>query len=456
MKTIQTYQTKSVPGYTPTTKEVDGKTYVVVPVVMIREGVHNGSRGAIYHSQMELVKTIPEWEGKPVVIDHPQDLEGNYISANSTGVKVIGYVNSPVMVKDKLQAFVYFDTEATPADLLEQVNAGKIIEVSVGVYSDEVEMEGEWNGEKFKKIAVNEKPDHLAILPNDVGACSVQDGCGIRIYKRNDENMEQRAEVKLMPQVFLTNSTNWSERMNRLHSLVQLEDVRSSDNDWKYHYLEEVWESYVIYEVRESGKPNPSLRQRAYQVDVDGKVKWTEDEPVEVQRKVFYVKLNTNKSMTEKCNCPEKVNALIANAFTHLEETDRGWLSELTGEQLDRLVPKPVKPVEVQVNADQAKAEILQSITTIEDLLKVTPEALKETIQKGVEQYQAYCAEMVKTIMTNAAKDTWTEDELNAQPTSMLEKLGKSYGKPGNYSGQAAGAAPQTNKAAAPILMPLM
>ena len=58
---------------------------------------------------------------------------------------------------------------------------GLLMEVSTGLFSDDESIQGQWNDKKYIGIVRNHKPDHLALLPGGVGACSANDGCGIRI-----------------------------------------------------------------------------------------------------------------------------------------------------------------------------------------------------------------------------------------------------------------------------------
>jgi hypothetical protein len=50
---------------------MEGRDYLVAPMVMITEGVHNGSGGSLYYSKEELEKTPESWNHKPVVVYNP-------------------------------------------------------------------------------------------------------------------------------------------------------------------------------------------------------------------------------------------------------------------------------------------------------------------------------------------------------------------------------------------------
>lgn len=179
-----------------------GKKHLIVPVVMMVEGVHHGSRGQLLHTAQELGHFIQSWNGIPVVIDHPQDEEGNYISANEPSVMestVVGKIFNAHMNGSRLIAEAWIEEDkirnVSPVTLA-SIESREIVEVSVGVFSDEEQVTGEWNGEEYTAIARNHRPDHLALLPGGVGACSVDDGCGMGVNKKGGKtSMENNATV---------------------------------------------------------------------------------------------------------------------------------------------------------------------------------------------------------------------------------------------------------------------
>lgn len=187
METVEQIQeiivNRENPTYTIQTRSLDGKKYLVVPVVMMKEGVHVGSRGAVYHQIHELGKFPSAWNGIPVTINHPKDNEG-FVSAKSPDIPHVGKVFHTFTDGDKLKAQAWVDEQkilAQSPTALAYIRQGKPLEVSVGVFTDEELITGEWNGENYVAVAKNYRPDHLALLPEDTGACSWNDGCGIRV-----------------------------------------------------------------------------------------------------------------------------------------------------------------------------------------------------------------------------------------------------------------------------------
>lgn len=171
-----------------------GRKHLVVPVVMMVEGVHNGSAGPMLHTEEHLRENVQSWNGRPVTIGHPQEGEEN-ISANTPRVMeewTVGHIFN-AHYDNGLKAEAWIDLEEiqnkSPAALA-YIREGRPLEVSVGVFNDTDETEGEWNGETYEAIATNYQPDHLALLPGERGACSWTDGCGVRVNQEGGEMVE--------------------------------------------------------------------------------------------------------------------------------------------------------------------------------------------------------------------------------------------------------------------------
>jgi hypothetical protein len=151
------------------------------PVTLLVEGVHRGSHGAIYHSAKVLEKATHLWEGVNLTLGHPQ-VDGNFVSIHhSPEIEeryTIGKVTAPYWDSEKkaIRATVKISANEPQAKRLM-----KLREVSVGIFGDETEIYGQFYGESYNACALTHVPDHLAVLPEGVrGACSVDDGCGIR------------------------------------------------------------------------------------------------------------------------------------------------------------------------------------------------------------------------------------------------------------------------------------
>jgi hypothetical protein len=170
----------------PRYEVLEGRQYLVVPMVMITEGVHDGSNGPLYYPEAELGKTPAVWNHKPIISYHPQDSQGNSISActpeiiENRGVGLI--MNTRWSTDDKkLRGEAWLDeTKLAKVDsrVLEAIRNGKVVEISTGLFTDNEQSSGVWNGKKYESIARNYRPDHLAILFDQPGACK---GAGLLV-----------------------------------------------------------------------------------------------------------------------------------------------------------------------------------------------------------------------------------------------------------------------------------
>lgn len=156
-----------------------GREYLVAPTVAIVEGVLNDH----LVTMEEVGKSLPAWEGVPLVIDHPTR-DGVNISAHEEGVPRYGFLAFP-SVNGKFKAEAWWDVallhEAGEIGetILHNLEQGHPMEGSTAYYQEAVEQPGTFNGVPYASIATNLQPDHYAVLPHGIGACSLAQGCGI-------------------------------------------------------------------------------------------------------------------------------------------------------------------------------------------------------------------------------------------------------------------------------------
>jgi len=435
--------------YTIREEMYHGRKHIVVPVVMMVEGVHNGSAGPIMHTEDNLRQNVQSWNGRPVTIGHPED-EGGNVSANSPTVMdewTVGQIFN-AHYDNGLKAEAWIDLEEIQRKsptALTYIRQGRPLEVSVGIFNNTEAVEGEWHGETYEAIAIDYQPDHLALLPGEQGACSWEDGCGIRVNKEGG-TMEKFIEtLKDLSKdgyavSLVTNEQGYREIAQTLQTKLD-----GLDNDIKVHFLTEVFDDYFVYEVRNRERGDSTLYKRDYTV-VNNSVEFGDADPVEVRRSVEYVTFsmrrnppNTNNKNEKSMACCEgKVENLIANKLTRYTPEDKEWLMTLSEEQIDKLEPVEVKPEKKeeapQVNKDQVISDFKESLKTIEDYTELMPDEMKEKVSAGVGLYKEHREELIESILTNTEKDTWDKEGLEAMDTKTLEKVAKSV-TPHDYSG---------------------
>lgn len=169
------------------TEDLHGREHVVAPVTLVREMVLKGE----FLPFDEIEATQLAWNAKPGTITHPTNESGDFVPASAPdtfeshraatlfGVETAATTNSldgEVWIDRELSTSVADDLDRDdPAELLLD---GETVEVSVGYWYQRFEADGEHDGESFDAVQVGIQPDHLALLPNAEGECSIEDGCG--------------------------------------------------------------------------------------------------------------------------------------------------------------------------------------------------------------------------------------------------------------------------------------
>jgi len=166
----------------PTVGEVDfnGKKYLSAPVVMLLPDVLNG----VLVTEDVAAKFPETWNGMPVTLGHP--MKNNvHVDANQPDILEefkIGQLFGCRWDEGKLKGFAYLDPDILGKKnqtLLDKIKANEMVEVSTGFFSDDDPTPGQWNGKDYTVVAKTIYPNHFAILPSGIGACSIAKGAGI-------------------------------------------------------------------------------------------------------------------------------------------------------------------------------------------------------------------------------------------------------------------------------------
>jgi hypothetical protein len=181
-------------------KTLHGRQYLVVDATILREGVLNGSRGPLYYPPDEISANPGVWNHVPIVAWHPKDKDGNPTLARHP--EVLEEYGLGVLFNDQydpehatrnVEAWFdearteNFDRRLKPEHkILPRLRKGQPIELSTGLFTDNIPGVGTFNtqdgrAKSYSHIARNYRPDHLAALPDQLGACSVRDGCGFNV-----------------------------------------------------------------------------------------------------------------------------------------------------------------------------------------------------------------------------------------------------------------------------------
>jgi hypothetical protein len=171
----------------------NGREYLVAPATLLLERVLNGSKGPLFYPGEEIRKNPDAWNAMPIVLRHPVR-DGLHVSARDPDILAeqgLGHVWRAAW-NDRLDTEAWFDVLHTERHdralpeaqrIIGRLERGEPVELSTGLYTDnEPAAPGAvHDGQPYSFIARNYRPDHVAVLPDEVGACSVKDGCGVLV-----------------------------------------------------------------------------------------------------------------------------------------------------------------------------------------------------------------------------------------------------------------------------------
>lgn len=189
-----------------------GREYVVANAVILKHGVLPGSKGPLYYPLNEVTADQGIWNGIPVTARHPfvtkPDGTPLHVSARRPDIHnafVVGMLFNDRVDGDKRSLEVWFDVQnANRIDprIVPAVLAGKEINGSTGLNFrglDQAVANSKFGDKAYTHSVRGIQPDHFAILMDEKGACSVQDGCGINVNSLTNPDPEHT--IPLFPEV---------------------------------------------------------------------------------------------------------------------------------------------------------------------------------------------------------------------------------------------------------------
>lgn len=430
------------------TETMEGVEYTVVPMSMLTEGVFAGTDGPLMYTANQLAKTPAIWNGRPIVVYHPM-LDGCAISAGDPMVfdkQKVGFVMNTHWNGQKLLAEAWIDAaKADKVDVrvMEAITNNQVMEVSTGVFTDKVHNPGTFDGKEFAYEATNFRPDHLALLPDQKGACSVADGAGLLVANAlSHSNIHQQLQQTLR------------EKMG--------------DDVW----VMDVYPDFVVYE---NGR---DLERLPYTTE-DTEVSLGTELPEKVVRVTEYRTAtgafvgNSStreilKPVPEEDTMDKKklVDGLIANASTQWAETDREFLEGLDAPQLEKMTPvanaqndeedpQPAKgnatktstqspqgdspednPTGNRENtpATQGGANRNPQPASLQEFLATAPTELRGPLNSIIANHNARHAELVESLVANE-RCAFSKEELTSRSIDELEKLASMVAPTSNGEG---------------------
>lgn len=250
------------------------KQWLVAPAVLIVEGVLNG----LYVPAHEIEIPTLSWNGRPVPLYHPDEGDGSANVPLVIDQSVMGSVFNARFENRSLKAELWLDMQkcaelgGEAAQVVADVQAGKVIELSTGYYCLVKQQAGVFNGIPYHGITHHILPDHVAILPSQVGACSVADGCGVNRNKQEERPMPKKDVNTVFH--FEANAAMSHEDVKRLLRQALASTVQGVPGH-VWIYIPDVYEDRVVYEIEvenAAGQVQAEMLQRPYTISENGMV----------------------------------------------------------------------------------------------------------------------------------------------------------------------------------------
>ena len=421
-------------------ERLEGREYLVAPMVMLTEGVHAGSLGPIYYPPEQIQKSVHAWNHKPIVVYHPDS--GTACDPIVLENRKVGIILNTIWDDEskKLRAEAWIDIEkAKEVDdrILDFLEEGKVMEVSTGLFHFGSPEEGVWNGEQYVAVVKDIVADHLALLPDKVGACSVQDGAGL--LQLNEEGNAIWSFDKKYNSVLMKVVQKYLNAMevttNEDTGEMSLDDLRESlfqqvqSKFGRDAYLVEVFKDFVIFEDFNVGK----MYRVGYSSD-DSSVSLNLEAAEEVIQKTTYVPVkNEETKMTKE----ELISFLIANEDSIWEESDAEALSKLSDEKLEKMAeqlkeeegeeeesttPEATSTPAPQANPEKELAVAQNQKVDAQSYIQNAPPEIREMLESGLAAHQAEKKRLISTIVANE-NNRFTEEQLQKKPLGELQAI---------------------------------
>lgn len=443
------------PGAKTRIETLEGREHVVVPAVMMVEGVHNGSSGPILYPWEELSKTPEIWNQKPVVVYHPKGSACDPDVVNNRKIGVI--MNAKADSKGKrLPAEAWLErsrADAVDKRIFTAIDNNEMMELSTGVFVDAELTPGEWNGEDYVAIARNMRSDHLALLPDKIGACSIKDGAGLLRNELKDGKMpKEKMLQRLMSWLHIDNEMSHENIRQALQAALRTKLSVGTDGPWVW--VEAVYENFFVYDDGKS-----KLFRLGYSSS-DAGVSLSDETPVEVIRVTEFrtvdgAKFVGNQDQTTTNSDMNKTQMIAAILAANIGWSESKALEGLSDKQIESIhngLPKKETPAPgattnqtpAPAPATPAAAATPATVTsnatatpvTLEEWERTAPPAVVAVFKALQNNQAAEEAALIAKIVENKELG-WTEAELKGTPIANLRKMAKQAEAPAvhNYNG---------------------
>ncbi|WP_312996485.1 DUF2213 domain-containing protein [Leclercia sp.] len=423
------------------TTTINGQEHYVIrgAVPIVDDIVMNGG---LYLGE-EINNSYQTMEGKLMPLSHPK-VDGKYVSANDPRAINIFHVGAWAQnvskAGDKTVTDVYINksvAETKPDgkrlinrldEMIDGTNTDPI-HLSTGLLTNKEKKSGESKGKKYSWIARNMQFDHIAILLDEPGAGTPEEGVGMFVNADGQEGEVETASLidaannlkdGLVNKVkfFLTHNSDAS--FDEIYQMLR-EAIRAPSGSDVYRYVVTVWPDKFIYE---EGR---QLFQQKYLID-DNAVTLV-GEPIEVVRKPTEYEVKTNG---EQNPMKQKMIAALNAAGVTTEGLTDDQVWDAYNQQMQKKAGGGDQ-AGTPMNAEAITAAVNMAIGPLTDKISHLETQLQANAEKDTaEKRQAVKAKF--PFMTEAAINSLAPEALNDMFSQCQTSTGLNPAFQGNGS----------------------
>jgi len=244
--------------------------FMTAPVSFCSATVCNGA----LKTWDEIKKTWQMWEGRPITFEHPDQM----VVKNPTDI--IGFLGNVEKDEEnkRLKGELYVMQE--PAEFNQQdENYWKVMlqalkdrdEISIGYWAVPENEEGTHTDEFENELEYDEAvtqilPDHIASV--DKGACSPEQGCGVGVERKIEENERMSLLSKIHEKLKTLVKTNYSEVEAKEAEDMEIRKTKSEDRVDEVPKIKRNEDgSYKIIEEKETDSMTEEEKSEQNEID---------------------------------------------------------------------------------------------------------------------------------------------------------------------------------------------
>lgn len=405
------------------TTTINGQEHYVIrgAVPIVDDIVMNGG---LYPAE-EINNSYQTMERKLMPIGHPM-VNGKYVSANDPQAVNDYYAGAWAQnvskAKDKVVMDVYVnkvvaDTKPDGKRLIHRLddmisgNNADPIHVSTGLLLNKEQKTGESKQKKYSWVAHNMQFDHIAILLDEPGAGTPEEGVGMFV---NADGQEADVESTSLIDAANSMKDGWWNKVKFFisnASEMSFDDIYQAlrmsikQDDKKWRYVVSVWPDHFVYE-EDGENTKPKLFDQKYLIS--DKVVTLVGDPVEVVRKPTEYEVKTNG---ETNPMKEKMIAALNAAGVKTEGLTDDQVWDAYNQQMQKKEGGG-DPGQAQINSDVITAAVNAALTPLNEKLS----KLETQLQANAESELKTKRDAVKakfSFMTEAAINSLAGDALN-------------------------------------------